>query len=433
MSQKQVLTAVDIGTSKVATVVATYDAALQSYHIAGFASVPSKGVKKGVVVDIDQVTECVEASLQKTERMAGCAATQVVMGIGGPHVASLNSHGVVAIANPRGDITQNDVTRAIEGAKAVSLPSNRQVLFVSPKQFTVDGQPEIHNPVGMSGVRLEVDCHIITASTTNLRNLDRVIEIIDVQNDGFIFSGMASAEAVVTEAEKDLGVAVVDIGAGKMDLCVYIEGSLTYSASLPIGARHITNDIAIGLRLPLETAEELKIFMSRNYQMTGTGSKSIELPDISTYLARGEAADYTAKTVYQSIITARIEEMIQMIHTELDKNGFNKLLPAGVVLTGGGASTIGMVETVKGVLRMPVRLGKTQLVTTGMGSDMMGPEYATVLGLMTYAYRFQSGQASAASLLGGLGTLGRTLGTGMKGNSGSWFRKIKSAFQQFLP
>ena len=424
MANVPTLTAIDIGTSKISTVIATRDEKLKQFKILVHATVASRGVKKGIVVDIEQVTSSLEECLEKTERMAGVASDDVVVSIGGPHISSLNSHGIVAISDPKGEIGEDDVERVIEAAKAVSLPPNRQILFVSPKQYTVDGQGEIRSPIGMSGIRLEVDCHLVTASATNIRNLDRIFQTVDVQNSGYIFTGDASAQATMSDSEKDLGVAVVDIGAGKTDLAVYFEGALHHTASIPIGARHITSDLAVGLRLPLETAEQLKIFMSDNCAPVDPRGALVP-PDISSFLERGEVADFTSKAVYESIITARIEEIIQFIHDELSKVGYLKSLPAGVIFTGGGAKTIGLVEIARKILTMPLRIGMPAATMSGMSTDLIDSRYSTSIGLLMNASEQdnmskKSKSRSFKGLFGG-------------GQSGSVFVKLKKLVQQFLP
>ncbi|MEI6326533.1 MAG: cell division protein FtsA [Candidatus Roizmanbacteria bacterium] len=430
MAQPATITSVDIGTSNITSILAMYDPTLSQYKILGHMTVPSRGVKKGIVVDIDQVTACIEDCLEKAERMAGVAATNVIVSVGGPHIASLNSHGIVAIADPKGDISSDDIERVIEAAKAVSLPSNRQVLLVSPKQYTVDGQAEIRSPIGMNGVRLEVDCHIITASSTNLRNLDRVLETVDVQNDAFVFSAVASADCVLTDSEKDLGVCIVDVGAGKIDMCVYIEGALHHTLSVPIGAKHITSDLAIGLRLPLEVAEELKIYLSKHY-IPSDGRKALELPDISSFLAQGEASDYTAKSVYENIITARLEEIVEFVQSELEKTHLLKSLPAGVVFVGGGANTIGLLDVAKQVLRMPVRIGKINMKLTGLSGDLMDPKYACALGLLSH--NSEQSQRLSARGRGDVRSISKLMSGSGSVQMGSILKKVKSFFHQFLP
>src|SRR3990172_5264388 len=244
----KILAAIDIGSSKIASIVGVKSADTEDLRIIGFHSSPSRGVKKGLIVDIDEITMAVEESVEKTERMAGHKINQVFISVGGPHISSINSHGVVAISNPQSEIIEDDVNRAIEAARAISISNTRQVIEVIPREYVVDGQAGIKNPIGMTGVRLEVDTHIITASLTNLKNLNRCLSELGLNNSGFIFAGLASAQAVLTDTEKELGVVLVDIGGGKTDICLFVEGALSYSSSIPVGAKHITNDIAVGLR-----------------------------------------------------------------------------------------------------------------------------------------------------------------------------------------
>lgn len=441
MSMKQTLTALDIGTSKVAVAIAVRDDS-QRLKILGYGAVESQGVRKGVIVDIDQVTECLDNALQRAERMAGVSPRDAYTAVGGPHIASQDSHGVVAVANPKGDISESDVERVIDAAKAISIPSTRHILSVSPRQFVVDGQDEIRNPVSMSGVRLEVDCNIITASATNLRNVERALESLELSNEGFVFCAAAAGHAVLADNEKDLGVLIIDIGGGKTDYAVYGEGALCYVASVPIGAKHITNDLAVGLGLPLEVAEEMKLAMSSAYTPFSGRAKSVELPDISQYLAMGEASDFTSKTVYEGIIAIRIEEMLQMIYTDLEKKGYHKLIPSGVVLTGGGARTIGIQEITKHLFRVPVRLGRpidptgryAKHSVVGLTEELGEPSYATLVGLLQAGEMMQSGRGGS-SVLENLQMNITNPFRGVTSQKGSYsiFERVKDIIHQFLP
>ncbi|HNQ30963.1 MAG TPA: cell division protein FtsA [Candidatus Woesebacteria bacterium] len=442
MSAKQTLTALDIGTSKIAAAFAVRDESGR-LKILGYGISQSQGVRKGVIVDIDQVTEALDTALQKAERMAGVGAKDAYVAVGGPHVASQDSHGVVAVANPKGDISESDVERVIDAAKAISIPSTRHVLSVSPRQFVVDGQAEIRNPVSMSGVRLEVDCNIITASATNLRNVERALESVELDNAGFVFSAAAAGHAVLTDTEKDLGVLIVDVGGGKTDYAVYSEGALCYVASIPIGAKHITNDLAVGLGLPIETAEEMKMYMSNSYTPFSGRAKSVELPDISQYLAQGEASEFTSKTVYEGIISIRIEEILSMVYKDLEKNTYHKLIPAGAVLVGGGAKTIGMQEVAKHIFRVPVRMGKPadptikhgKMVVTGLTDELTDPAFAGLVGLLQAADMITTGKGGSSVLENlQMNITGAYRGSGLpKGSSGGIFERIKEVIQQFLP
>lgn len=441
MSMKQTITALDIGTSKVSAAIAVHDES-EKLKVLGYGVAESQGVRKGVIVDIDQVTDCLDIAIQKAERMSGVSAKDAYVAVGGPHVASQDSHGVVAVANPKGDISEGDVERVIDAAKAISIPSTRHVLSVSPRQFVVDGQGEIRNPVSMSGVRLEVDCNIITASATNLRNVDRVLETVEVGNAGFVFSAAASGHAVLADTEKDLGVLIVDIGGGKTDYAVYGEGALCYVASVPIGAKHISSDLAVGLGLPLEIAEEMKIYMSNSYTPFSGRAKSVELPDISQYLMQGEASDFTSKTVYEGIISIRIEEILSMVYADLEKRGYHKLIPAGAVFTGGGARTIGIQEVAKHLFRVPVRLGKpadptnryTKNVMTGLTEELTDPSFACLIGLLQAGDMMSNGKGGT-SVLENLQMNITNPFRGVSSAKGSYsiFEKIKDIIQQFLP
>lgn len=384
MSDK-LICGIDIGSSKVATVVALESKEQDEVRIIGFNTTSSKGVKKGLIVDIDQVTQAVEESVEKAERMAGHKIIQSFISVGGPHIASLNSHGVVAVSNPQAEIVEADVDRVIDAARAISLSTTRQIIEVSPREYSVDGQSGIKNPVGMSGVRLEVDTHIITASATNLKNIDRCISDLGINNSGFIFAGLASAEAVLTDTEKDLGVALVDIGGGKTDLCIYIEGSLSHSVSIPIGAKHITNDIAVGLRVSLESAEKIKLYLSRHLK-GATDPKTRKAHDAVNWAEAGipeSLPDVTAKTVVDGIMAPRLEEIYMQIGAEIEKSGFAKAIPSGMVITGGGALTVGMIEMGRKTIGLPIRIGRPEKAT-GLVDEILDPQFATTIGLIFY-------------------------------------------------
>lgn len=436
------LTALDIGTTKISVFIIAFEED-RKMKVVGHATAPSKGVKKGVIVDIDQVIDSIDEALQKAERMAGVSAKMAVTSVGGPHVISQDSHGVVAVSNPRGDIVAGDIERVIDAAKAISIPQTRYVLTVSPRQFVVDGQGEIRNPMGMSGVRLEVDCNILTASSTNLRNIERVLETLELKHEGFVFSAASSAYAVSTEAEREMGVLVVDIGGGKTDYAVFCDNALSYASSIPVGSRHITNDLAVGLGLPLETAEEMKIFLSNAYVSAPHGKKSLDLPDISSYLAKGDASEYSAKTVYEGVVAVRLEEIFQMILNDLEEHKYHKLIPAGVVLAGGGAKTIGIQEIAKHVMHVPVRLGipfgqGTMLhspLITGITSELEDPSYATVSGLLM-AFGMNLTKEKNSNILDFMQTSIDSIKSvtyGSAKSKGNLIQKFTDILRQFLP
>lgn len=379
----QLICGIDVGSSKVATVVAVESMEQNELRIIGFNSTPSRGVKKGLIVDIDQVTGAVEESVEKAERMAGHKISKAYVSVGGPHISSLNSHGVVAVSNPQAEILTTDVSRVIEAARAISLSTTRQIIEVSPREYSVDGQAGIKNPVGMSGVRLEVDTHIITASSTNLKNMERCLTDLGIANEGCIFSGLASSEAVLTETEKDLGCIVVDIGGGKIDICIYVEGSLSYSASIPVGAKHITNDIAVGLRVSLDSAEKIKLYLSKHGNLPPhlKGKKAYEQIDLRELNLPEQLSDMSAKTIIEGIIGPRLEEIYSYLGEEIEKSGFEKQVPSGIILTGGGAMSVGMVEAGRKLLGLPIRIGVPDKAT-GLVDEVLDPQFAATIGLI---------------------------------------------------
>src|SRR3989338_3244142 len=260
MNEGKIVVGIDAGTSKIATIIARVDET--AVNVLGVSEVKSSGIKRGQIVDIEEAVNSINVSLEGAERMAGYSAAHVVVSIGGAHIESLNSKGVVAVSAPQGEISENDLTRVIDAAKAVSLPSSREIIHVLPRTYTVDGQEGIKDPIGMSGIRLEVDTHIVSANSTAIRNLEKALTEVGVDIDGIVYNGYASSLSILSDTEKELGVVLVDIGAGTTEISIYVEGSVAYSSVLSIGARHITNDLAIGLRISLESAEKIKLFLS---------------------------------------------------------------------------------------------------------------------------------------------------------------------------
>jgi len=353
---EQIITGIDIGTSKIVSIIAGLSAEDRTARIMGFATVDSRGVRKGQIVDIAQVSSVLEESIEKAERMAGVKVNSAYTTVGGPHISSINSHGVVAVSQPEGDITASDIDRAIEAAKAISLSSTREVIEVIPREYIVDGQSGIKNPVGMSGVRLEVNTHIITASVTNLKNIERCLTDLGISVDGFVFSGLASSLSVISDTEKELGVVLVDIGGGKTDICIFLDGALSYSSSIPIGARHITNDIAVGLRISLESAEKIKLFLMDKKNVKRkldkeTLSKKDDIDINDLQLIEG-LSTVSYKTVIEGIMRPRLEEIYEKVFAEIERSELADQVPSGLVIVGGGASTVASVEVAKQIIGM---------------------------------------------------------------------------------
>ncbi len=423
MSDK-LICGIDIGSSKIATVVGIESQENEEVRIIGFNSTASRGVKKGLIVDIDQVTAAVEESVEKAERMAGHKITNALVSVGGPHISSFNSHGVVAVSNPQTEIMEEDVNRVLDAAKAISLSTTRQIIEVSPREYSVDGQAGIRNPIGMSGVRLEIETHIITASTTNLKNIERCIADLGIANSGFIFSGLASAEAVLTDTEKDLGVAIVDIGGGKVDFCMYVEGALSYSASLPIGAKHITNDIAVGLRVSLASAEKIKLFLSsKSKTAQDLKKKGHENIDLSSLNLPEAVSDISLKTILDGIIGPRLEEIYTFTAEAIEKSGFAKQIPSGLVITGGGALTVGMIEMGRKIVGLPIRIGVPEKAT-GLVDEILDPQFAATIGLILYGRKHMIGDQHTIK------NFNKILKDFSVNNSVS---KVKDFLKQFIP
>lgn len=432
MADGKIIVGVDIGTSKIVTVIAKIDEE-NTVHVLGVSEVKSQGIRKGQIVDIEDAVSAINSSLEAAERMAGHSISHVVTSIDGNHIECLNSKGVVAVSTPEGEISQNDLIRVIDAARAVSLPSSREALHVLPRNYTVDGQEGIKDPTGMTGVRLEVDTHIITASTTAIRNLEKALTEVGVDVDDVVFSGYASSLAVLSDTEKELGIILVDIGAGTTDISVYIDGSVAYSSVLPIGARHVTNDLAIGLRVSLESAEKIKLFLSKPQKRIPLGEETLEKDkkevrnfdeiDLSVLSLPEELNKVSKKTLVDGIIRPRLNEIFSMIGQELKKSGLGGQTPAGLVITGGGARTVGIADCAKRMLAMPVRIGlPTNL--KGIVDEIQDTAFSTVIGLIRFGGTLEK-KSSFSFSLPKMGAKGHS--------SGKLGKKLFDLLKSFIP
>lgn len=390
MVKDKIAVGIDVGTSKIVTLIGKVGAD-GPLNIVGVSEVKAAGMRKGQIVDIDEAMGSINASLEAAERMAGVSVSGGYVSIGGAHIESQNSRGVVAVSDPDREITNEDVRRVIEAARAISLSSSREILHVVPRGFAVDGEGGIKDPVGMTGVRLEVDTHIVTGNSTSVRNIVKAASEVGVDVWGVVFGGFASSLAVLSDTEKELGVVLVDIGAGTTDICIFIEGALSYSAVLPIGARHITNDLAIGLRVSLESAEKIKLFLSskpkRMILPVEEDKKATDKPDeidLKELHLPEEVKKVSQKTLIEGIIKPRLNEIFTMIGLEIKRSGFGGQTPAGIVVTGGGAETISLSEAAKRMLSMPIRVGKPENMT-GLIDEIESPAFATAIGLLHFA------------------------------------------------
>lgn len=419
MAVPSVITAIDLGTDKCVTLIAKLDPDTRALKVVGVSAVPSRGMKKSQIIDLEQVMEVVADSLDAAERMAGLEVRSCWVAVSGAHIHSQNSKGVVAVAAPDQEISPLDVERVIEAARAISLPSDKEIIHVIPNTFKVDSQEGIKDPVGMAGVRLEAEAHIITAMSVSLKNMLRILDNLGLASNGFVYSGLASADVVVTDTEKELGVCVVDIGAGTTSLCCYVDGSLVYSGTVPIGARHITQDIALGCRVSLDVAEQIKIKLSTenggSMKPTPGESKSefqarrkkddeLHLSD----LTNGESQEVLSrKVILDGIIVPRITELCSVVMERLKSERLETSIPAGLVITGGGAETIGMIQVAKQHTKLPAHLG-LPLELDGLTLDIHKPAFATSIGLLQYG-KTHSGETEGGSFsLGNLSSFGKS-------------------------
>lgn len=402
MAKAHIVTAIDIGTDKVCTLIAQVGDSDHDLRIMGVSSVPSKGLRKSQIVDLDEAVSALTESVDSAERMAGLGIKAAYVSVGGAHITSLNSKGVVAVANPDGDIVEEDVRRVIEAARAVSLPTGQEIMHVIPRDFKVDSQDGIKDPVGMSGVRLESEAHIVTGAATALKNTTKCMNDIGVVVSGYVFSGLASAHATLTETERELGVVVVDIGSGSTSISAFVEGSIIYSGVLPIGARHVTSDIALGVRVSLQSAEKIKLALSipneniepppnETREQSRMRKKLEDELDVSKLGIAEDMKVLSRKTITDGIITPRLQEMFKLIGEELERNKLFALIPAGIVLTGGGAQTVGIVEVCKKTLGMPTRIGVPTANFIGLVDDIVTPTYSTATGLLLYGAKEHGG------------------------------------------
>lgn len=401
MSRSDLIVGVDIGSNKITTLVGQYFPEEERVNIIGVATFPANGIRKGQIVNIEQATESLIESVEAAERMAGYSINEAFVGIAAPYINSINSQGVVAVADAKGEIVEEDINRVIEAARAISLPSSEEVLHVIPRQFKVDGQGEVINPVGMSGIRLEVEAHIVTGSTPALRNLGKCLDEAGVNVISYVFSGFAAAESVLTNTEKELGVILLDIGGGVTTMTIYNEGAPAYSAVIPVGAKNVTNDLAIGLRLSLDEAEKLKISLEKAKADFDGSLDEDEISLKKLGIGVEEKRKISLKTAVNGIMLPRLNEIFVLIREEIKNSGFGGATPAGIVLTGGGAKTMGIKVSCQRTLGLPVRIGIPEKVG-GIVDDILSPEFSSSVGLILYGIKEKRIQKTPSSGIFGL-------------------------------
>lgn len=378
--EKNIITGLDIGTSKIIALIGeiTADGAIE---IIGIGRHPSRGLKRGVVVDIEATVNSIQRAVQEAELMAGCEVRTVYAGIAGSHIRSLNSHGIVAIRDQ--EVSQADVERVIDAAKAVAIPADQKILHILPQEFIIDHQGSIREPVGMAGVRLETRVHIVTGAVSAAQNIVKCVRRCGLEVSDIILEQLASSHAVLTDDEKDLGVCLIDIGGGTTDIAIFCEGAIQHTAVIPIAGDQVTNDIAMALRTPTKAAESLKLSHACALPELANANQMLEVTSVNERPGR----KISAKAL-SDVVAARYEELFSLVRNELRRSGFEDRMAAGIVLTGGASNVRGAIELAELSFEMPVRKGCAQRVT-GLAEATESPSFATGVGLLLHGYQQQ--------------------------------------------
>lgn len=414
MSKSNIITGLDIGTTAVRTVIAQIKNDSKP-QIIGVGEIPSFGLRRGAVVDIDETIKSIVKSIENAERTSGVSVNQAYVSIGGSHIFSRTSKGVVAISRADGEVSGEDVSRVINAASAVSLPPNREVVHIIPREFTIDSQQAIKDPLGMSGVRLEVDTLIVEGASPFIRNLNKCVREAGIEIKDLVLGPLAASRSVLDKRQKELGVMVLDIGGGTAGLSVFEEGDIIHSCVLPIGASHITNDIAIGLRTTIDLAERIKVEFGFAYSSEISKKDVINLAKIE----KNEEGIVPRKHIAE-IMEARCCEIFELANKELRKIDRQGLLPAGVVLVGGGAKIPGIVDLAKEQLHLPAQVG-FPAGFGGIADKLEDPAYATVLGLILWGMDAEAGDSSRGISRPNIPSVANTV------------NKMKKWFRNFLP
>lgn len=379
--EKNLIVGLDIGTSKVVALVG--EVAMDGgVDLIGYGTHPSLGLKRGVVVDIDGTVQSIQRAVEEAELMAGCQIHSAFTGIAGSHIRSMNSHGIVAIRS--NEVLQYDVDRVIDAAKAVAIPADQQIIHVLPQEFIIDNQEGIRQPIGMSGVRLESRVHMVTGSVSAAQNIVKCVRRCGLDVSNIILEQLASSYAVLTEDEKELGVCLIDIGGGTTDIAIFTDGAIRYTAVIPIAGDQVTNDIAVALRTPTQVADEIKLKYACALSNMANPNDTVDVPGTNE-----RPGKKISRKLLADVVEPRYEELFRLVQGELRRSGFEDLIAAGIVMTGGAAKVTGGVELAESVFRMPVRLGTPQRVR-GMPEIVENPEYATAIGLLLFGLEQQN-------------------------------------------
>ena len=406
VQDKRMIVGLDIGTSKVVAIVGEISPEGQ-IEIVGIGSHPSKGMKKGVVVNIESTVQSIQRAVEEAELMAGCQIHSVYVGIAGSHIRSLNSHGIVAIKDR--EVYALDLERVIDAAQAVAIPADQKILHILPQEYVIDNQEGIKEPLGMSGVRLEAKVHLVTCAVNAAQNIEKCIRRCGLEVEEIILEQLASSYSVLTDDERELGVCLVDIGGGTTDIAIFTDGSIRHTGVIPIAGDQVTNDIAMALRTPTQYAEEIKIKYACALTQLAGADETIKVPSVGDRPHRDLSRQALAE-----VVEPRYDELFTLVQAELRRSGYEDMVPAGVVLTGGTSKMEGVMELAEEIFHMPVRVGYPQIVQ-GLTDIVRNPIYATSVGLLQYGMEHQ-GDASAA--------VGRAGGSGE-----SWLSRAKAWLQ----
>ncbi|HSH02122.1 MAG TPA: cell division protein FtsA [Anaerolineae bacterium] len=402
---ENIIFALDIGTTKVCAVVG--ELKNNQLRIIGMGTAPAQGMRKGMINDVNQAALAIAQAVEKAEETSGYNLSRAVVSMGGEHILSTNNQGAVATSRQDQGITTSDIERALDAAQAIALPQNRRIVHLVPRRFRVDQQDHIQNPLGLHGFRLEVEAHIITAATPALLNLAKCTESINLYTEEFVLNALASGEAVLEPTEKEMGVLVADIGGGTTDIALYANGMVWHTAVIPIGGNHITNDIAIGLRVPFEMAEQVKM------RYGDCRPDEIDPESIFTVEPFGGEKIQVGRQDLAYVIEARVEEIFQLVLQDVKRSGYDGLLPAGIVLTGGTAQLRGIASVAKQVLGVPARIASPK-EQTGLVQALRNPAYATSLGLLHWMVSGHNQYRPRA-------------------RQGEWGRRLSEIFRALLP
>jgi cell division protein FtsA len=385
---KRMIVGLDIGTSKVVAIVGEIGPEGE-IEVVGIGSNPSRGMKKGVVVNIESTVQSIQRAVEEAELMAGCQIHSVYVGIAGSHIRSLNSHGIVAIKDR--EVYSPDLERVIDAAQAVAIPADQKILHILPQEYVIDNQEGIKEPLGMSGVRLEAKVHLVTCAVNAAQNIEKCIRRCGLDVEEIILEQLASSYSVLTDDERELGVCLVDVGGGTTDIAIFTEGSIRHTGVIPIAGDQVTNDIAMALRTPTQHAEEIKIKYACALTQLAGADETIKVPSVGDRPPRDLSRQSLAE-----VVEPRYDELFTLVQAELRRSGFEDMVPAGIVLTGGTSKMEGVVELAEEIFHMPVRVGYPQSVQ-GLTDILRNPIYATSVGLLQYGMEHQDEAGSVAA------------------------------------